>query len=248
MLLIGYGNPGRGDDGLGPELARRVAQRRLPGLTVEIDYQLTVDHALQVAGVDAVVTPELRAEMGAAAVRAAEAVDYLGAGTVEFIYDRVGKAVYFMEMNTRLQVEHPVTEWTSGVDIVSEQFRIAAGEEECTVAGFNRLLEVGKVDLVFDCAPLFIERFAILGRVEHPLVPSPFDEPLAATATSSALQASASAPNSKPPSASKSTASTAGSSTAVAKAAAATVTWRSASCCPWMRRVRLALRARNCPG
>ncbi|MCH1550223.1 MAG: ATP-grasp domain-containing protein, partial [Pseudomonadales bacterium] len=58
----------------------------------------------------------------------ANEVNYVGAGTVEFIYDLASEAVYFMEMNTRLQVEHPVTEWTSGVDIVAQQFKIAAGE------------------------------------------------------------------------------------------------------------------------
>ena len=57
----------------------------------------------------------------------ADEVNYVGAGTVEFIYDLKSDAVYFMEMNTRLQVEHPVTEWTSGVDIVSHQFKVAGG-------------------------------------------------------------------------------------------------------------------------
>ncbi|PZF78935.1 hypothetical protein DK847_03900 [Aestuariivirga litoralis] len=54
-LLIGYGNPGRGDDGLGPALARRIAARELPGVTVEIDYQLTVEHALLIASAATVV-------------------------------------------------------------------------------------------------------------------------------------------------------------------------------------------------
>lgn len=55
MLLIGYGNPGRGDDGLGPAFARRIAARNLPGLSVEIDYQLTVDHALMIASAERVI-------------------------------------------------------------------------------------------------------------------------------------------------------------------------------------------------
>ena len=73
------------------------------------------------------LTAELRAEMGAAAVRAAKAIDYVGAGTVEFLLDQDG-SFYFMEMNTRIQVEHPVTEVTTGFDLLKEQIRVAAGE------------------------------------------------------------------------------------------------------------------------
>ena len=73
------------------------------------------------------MTPELRSVMGDAAVRGAKAINYVGAGTIEMLLDEDG-SFYFMEMNTRIQVEHPVTEQLTGVDLVKEQIRVAAGE------------------------------------------------------------------------------------------------------------------------
>ncbi|MBF0532449.1 MAG: acetyl-CoA carboxylase biotin carboxylase subunit [Candidatus Omnitrophica bacterium] len=75
-----------------------------------------------------VMTPQLRQQMGEIAVKAAQAVEYRGVGTIEFLLDASGE-FYFMEMNTRIQVEHPVTEMVTGIDLVKEQIKIAAGEK-----------------------------------------------------------------------------------------------------------------------
>ena len=73
------------------------------------------------------MTPDLRKKMGDAAVKGAKSINYVGAGTIEMLLDEDG-SYYFMEMNTRIQVEHPVTEMITGVDLVKEQIRVAAGE------------------------------------------------------------------------------------------------------------------------
>ena len=74
------------------------------------------------------LTDKLRRKMGEAAVKAAKAAGYTNAGTIEFLLEKNG-SFYFMEMNTRIQVEHPVTEWVTGIDLVKEQIRIASGEK-----------------------------------------------------------------------------------------------------------------------
>jgi len=90
--------------------------------SVQRNHQKLVEEAPSPA-----VTPEIREAMGAAAVLAAKAVGYVNAGTVEFIMDASGN-YYFMEMNTRIQVEHGVTEMVTGTDLIIEQIRVAAGE------------------------------------------------------------------------------------------------------------------------
>ena len=74
-----------------------------------------------------VLSEDKRQEMGNAAIRAAKAVNYENAGTIEFIYDLDDNQFYFMEMNTRIQVEHPVTEMVTGVDLVKLQLKVAMG-------------------------------------------------------------------------------------------------------------------------
>src|SRR5699024_2122781 len=90
------------------------------------------------------ITPEIRKQMGEASVKAAKAVDYVGAGTIEYIFDRQSKQFYFMEMNTRILVEHPVTEMVTGIDLIKEQIKIAN----------NEVLSFKQEDITFDGASI----------------------------------------------------------------------------------------------
>lgn len=91
--------------------------------SIQRNHQKMIEESPSVA-----LSEELREKMGKAAVKAAKAAGYVNAGTIEFLLDKNG-SFYFMEMNTRIQVEHPVTEWVTGIYLVKEQIRIASGEK-----------------------------------------------------------------------------------------------------------------------
>ena len=104
------------------------------------------------------------------AARLADAVEYVGAGTVEFIFDLANNSIYFMEMNTRIQVEHTITEQITGVDIVREQIRIASGlplsyrQEDIQYRGFAMQFRINAEDPKNDFLPSF-------GKISHYYAP-----------------------------------------------------------------------------
>ncbi len=91
--------------------------------SIQRNHQKMIEESPSVA-----LSPRMREQMGEAAVRAAKASGYQNAGTIEFLLEKSGN-FYFMEMNTRIQVEHPVTEWVTGIDLIKEQIRIASGKK-----------------------------------------------------------------------------------------------------------------------
>ncbi|WP_435413117.1 acetyl-CoA carboxylase biotin carboxylase subunit [Psychroserpens mesophilus] len=121
--------------------------------SIQRRHQKVVEEAPSV-----VLTPELREKMGQAAINVARSCDYLGAGTVEFLLD-ADHNFYFLEMNTRLQVEHPVSEWISGVDLVELQIKVARGEaldikqEDLKINGHALELRVYAEDPMNDFLP-----------------------------------------------------------------------------------------------
>ncbi|OGO21734.1 MAG: acetyl-CoA carboxylase biotin carboxylase subunit [Chloroflexi bacterium RBG_16_51_16] len=116
------------------------------------------------------VDEELRSRMGDVAVKSAKAVDYVNAGTIEFLVDK-DKHFYFLEMNTRLQVEHPITEMVTGVDIVAEQIRIARGrqlsytQEQISINGHSIECRINAEDPYNNFLPS-------TGRITHSLLPT----------------------------------------------------------------------------
>ena len=116
------------------------------------------------------IDAELRARLGEVAVRAAQAVQYLNAGTIEFLVDK-DRNFYFLEMNTRLQVEHPVTEFVTGVDIVKEQIRIARGRQlRYTQAGIQQ--NGWAIECRINAEDPYNHFLPSIGRITHSLLPT----------------------------------------------------------------------------
>src|SRR2546425_6003615 len=136
------------EDGIRDKLVTGVQTCALP--IFQRRHQKLIEEAPSPA-----VDQTLRHDIGDSAVRLAEAIGYVGAGTIEFLLDEDG-SFYFMEMNTRIQVEHPVTEMCTNFDLVKEQIRVAAGEPPSFVMNGNHLgppaVRAGRVD------PKFLER------------------------------------------------------------------------------------------
>lgn len=132
--------------------------------SIQRRHQKVVEEAPSV-----VLTEEIRRDMGKAAVKVAEACDYVGAGTVEFLLDE-NKNFYFLEMNTRLQVEHPVTELITGLDLVEQQIKVARGEklafsqEDLKITGHALELRIYAEDPMDD----FLPSVGILERYRTP--------------------------------------------------------------------------------
>jgi acetyl-CoA carboxylase biotin carboxylase subunit len=116
------------------------------------------------------VDEELRQQMGAVAVKAAQAVDYVNAGTIEFLVDK-DKNYFFLEMNTRLQVEHPVTEMATGIDIVKEQIRIARGRQ-LSYSQEDVQLKGAAIECRINAEDPYNGFLPSTGRIAHSLLPT----------------------------------------------------------------------------
>ena len=119
------------------------------------------------------ITNEIRTAMGEASIKAAKAVNYVGAGTIEYIFDRTNNAFYFMEMNTRIQVEHPVTEMVTGIDLIKEQIRIA-NNEKLSISQENIAFNGHAIECRINAENPFKNFMPSAGKIEMYLPPGGF--------------------------------------------------------------------------